>query len=244
MKIREDEIVAGILGIFAFPALAVAVVAYLLGSISFSIIFTRLFDNHTDIRDLGSGNAGLTNVLRSVGVKAAVFTLFFDFGKCAASVVIGKQIFQYVCSAHSMPAYYAQYGALLAGLACVVGHIYPLYFGFRGGKGILSTAGMLAFLDWRIFAVALSIFVILLAATKIVSIASICGAASVPISNFIFSFLDYRSGHSWYGALPITYVWVTTITCFVFAAILICEHRENIKRLKNGTEKKLSVKHK
>lgn len=235
---------ARILGIFAVPALAVAVIAYLLGSISFSIIFTRVFDNHTDIRNLGSGNAGLTNVLRSVGVKAAVFTLIFDFAKCAGSVVIGKVIFRYVCTAHSMPAYYIQYGALLAGLACVLGHIYPVYFGFRGGKGVLSTAGMIAFLDWRIFLIAMAVFAIVLAITKIVSISSILGAASFPISNFIIVYLDFRSGHSYYGLLSSTYVWVTTIIALIFASMLIWEHRANIKRLKNGTEKKLSVKHK
>ncbi|HEX3017057.1 MAG TPA: glycerol-3-phosphate 1-O-acyltransferase PlsY [Caproicibacter sp.] len=235
---------AGILGIFAVPALIVIVVAYLMGSISFSIIFTRIFDHHTDIRSMGSGNAGFTNVLRSVGAKAAIFTLIFDFAKCAASVEIGRYLFRYICTAHSLPAYYVQYGAFLAGFACVLGHIYPLYFGFRGGKGILSTSAMLAFLDWRIFIVAITIFVLLLVITKIVSISSICGAASFPISNFIFAFLDYRSGYSYYGKLSFTYVWITTVIAAIFAAILIGKHRENIKRLRNGTEKKLSVKHK
>ncbi|MCI1955316.1 MAG: glycerol-3-phosphate 1-O-acyltransferase PlsY [Oscillospiraceae bacterium] len=235
---------AGILEIFAFPALVVAILAYLLGSVCFAIPFTRLFDHHADIRELGSGNAGLTNVLRSVGVKAAVFTLIFDFGKCAASVLVGRMIFRSVCLANGLPPYYAQYGAFLAGLACVLGHIYPLYFGFHGGKGILSTSAMMLFLDWRVFLVGISVFAVILAVSKIVSISSILAATSFPVSNFIFSFWDYRSGFSGYGPLSLTYVWVTTAISLLFAVILILEHHENIKRLKNGTEKKFSVKRK
>jgi acyl phosphate:glycerol-3-phosphate acyltransferase len=234
----------GMIGIFAVPALAVMAIAYLLGSISFSIIFTRMFDNHVDIRTMGSGNAGLTNVLRSVGAKAAACTLVCDFAKGGASVCIGKAIFQYVCTVHGVPVYAAQYGAYLAGLACILGHIYPIYFNFRGGKGILSTSAMLAFVDWRLFLAALSVFAVVLAISKIVSLSSICGALSFPVFNFLFSyFIDYRMGQSVYGAIPISYVWATTALSAVTAAILVMKHRSNICRLKNGTEKKFSVKH-
>ena len=231
------------LGILALPALAAAVIAYLLGSISFSIIFTRMFDNNADIRDLGSGNAGLTNVLRSVGIKAALFTLVFDFAKGGVSVCLGRFIFRQACAANGIPLYAAQYGAYLAGLACVLGHIYPLYFGFRGGKGILSTSAMLAFVDWRFFAVGLAVFAAVLAVSKIVSISSICGAASFPVSNFLFTyFSDYRGGDLPGGPVPLSYVWITTAISVVIAVILILKHRANIIRLKNGSESKLSIK--
>ena len=227
---------------FALPALITAAAAYLLGSISSSIIFTRLFD-HQDIRNMGSGNAGLTNVLRSVGVKTAVFTLIFDCAKAAAAVWIGRELFRWVCVQHSLPPYLAEYGAYLAGLLCVVGHIYPLYFGFRGGKGILSTGAMLAFIDWRVFVVAISIFAVVVAVTKIVSISSILAAASLPVSSFLFVYFEeYGGGRSAPGTVPLSYVLATTAVMLVLSVLLIWKHKENIARLKNGTEKKFSVK--
>ena len=231
------------LGILFLPALAVAVVAYLFGSVSSSIIFARKFGNNVDIRSVGSGNAGMTNVLRSIGAKAAVFTTIFDFGKCAVSVLIGRIVFQYVCTANALPAYYVQYGAFLAGLACVLGHIFPIYFGFRGGKGILSTSALMLVLDWRIFLVAISVFAITLIITHIISLSSILAAVSFPISTFLFSFYDYSTKSSWYGVLPVSYIWIMTLTALVFSIILISKHRANIERLRNGTEKKITVKH-
>lgn len=230
--------------LFTLPALITAAIAYLLGSVSFSIIFTKLFNNNQDIRGMGSGNAGLTNVLRSVGVKTAVFTFIFDAAKAGVAVCVGRELFRYVCVRYSLPPYLAEYGAYLAGFACVLGHIYPLYFGFRGGKGILSTGAMLAFIDWRVFVVAISIFVVVLAITKIVSISSILGTASIPISNFCFVyFMEYRAGFSAHGAVSFSYVLATTAFMLVLSAMLIWKHRANIVRLKNGTEKKFSVKH-
>lgn len=222
----------------AAPALIVSVLSYLLGSISFSIIFTRKLYNNTDIRTLGSGNAGLTNVLRSVGVKAGILTLIFDFGKGAASVYAGRLIFQYFGTLSGMPPYFAQYGAYLAGLFCMIGHIYPVYFGFRGGKGVLSSAAMLLLLDWRLFTVAIGIFVLVFAVSKIVSLGSVLAAASFPISNFLFLyFQDYTAR----AAVPPSYVWITTVFSFLISFLLIWKHRENIKRLRNGTEKKLII---
>lgn len=231
------------LGILFLLALAVAVVAYLFGSVSFSIIFAKKFGNNVDIRSVGSGNAGMTNVLRSIGVKAAVFTTIFDFGKCVVSVLIGRMVFQYVCTANALPAYYVQYGAFLAGLACVLGHIFPVYYGFRGGKGILSTSALMLMLDWRIFIVAISVFAIILVITHIISISSIVAAVSFPISTFLFSFYDYSTKSSAYGILPVSYIWITTLASLMFSVILIWKHRTNIERLRNGTEKKITVKH-
>ncbi len=230
--------------VFALPALAAAVVGYLLGSVSSSIIFTKIFGNNTDIRSVGSGNAGMTNVLRSVGPKAAIFTSILDFAKCVIASLIGRAIFQYACTASGSPAYIIQYGTFLAGFACVLGHIFPAYFGFRGGKGILSTSALMLVLDWRIFVVAISVFVVTLLVTKIISISSILAAASFPVSTFFTAYSDYASRSSGYGVLPLSYVAVTTVFALLFAVILIGKHHENIKRLVEGTEKKVSVKHK
>jgi glycerol-3-phosphate acyltransferase PlsY len=231
------------LQIFLLPSIAIAVIGYLLGSVSSSIIVTKKFSN-TDIRTVGSGNAGMTNVLRSVGAKAAIYTSIFDIAKCVVASLIGRQVFQYICNANSAPSYLIQYGTLIAGFACVLGHIYPLYFGFRGGKGILSTGAMMIVLDWRIFAFALIVFVITLLATKIISISSILAAVSFPISAFLTTYYDYSTKSSVFGELPVSYIIVVTAFAFVFATLLIYKHKDNIIRLKNGTEKKVSVKHK
>jgi len=221
------------------PALIAAALSYLLGSISFSIIFTRKFCHNSDIRTLGSGNAGLTNVLRSVGVKAGILTLIFDFGKGAVSVYAGRVIFQYFCTLSGMPSYMAAYGAYLAGLFCMVGHIYPLYFGFRGGKGVLSSAAMLLLLDWRLFLVAIGVFALAFAVSKIVSLGSILAAVSFPTANLLFVyFQDYRA----HALVPLSYVWITTIFAAMISSLVIWKHKENIKRLKNGTEKKLTIR--
>lgn len=228
---------------FILPALAICALSYLLGSISFSILFTRLFDNNADIRTLGSGNAGTTNVLRSVGAKAALCTLIFDFAKGAASVFLAKEIFRFACGLSGAPLYYVQYGAYLAGLACIIGHIYPLYFHFRGGKGVLAASAMLAFIDWRFFVVALAVFAAVLAVSKIVSLSSMIAAATFPVANFLFVyFVDYRGGSTPYGRVPLSYVWITTAFALVTAAILVVKHRSNIGRLLSGTEKTISVK--
>ena len=132
------------------PSLIVAVISYLLGSLSFSIIFTKFFEKK-DIRTMGSGNAGATNVLRSVGPKAAICTFIFDFLKGVASVLIGKLIFSMMLPSGVLLPEMVQYGTYIAGFSCVFGHMFPIYFGFRGGKGILTTAAIIALIDWRVF---------------------------------------------------------------------------------------------
>lgn len=228
---------------FALPTVIVAIISYLLGSISFSIIFTKLFNN-VDIRTMGSGNAGATNVLRSVGTKAAIFTFIFDFLKGAISVIIGKAVFGYFCDMAGASPMIVQYGAYIAGMACVIGHIYPIYFGFKGGKGVLTSAAMIALIDWRVFIVVISIFIIVFLITRIVSLSSMLAAGSFPIATFLITyFLDYRNG----GMSPevtLTYVWVTSVIALIMALTIIYEHRSNIERIKNGIEKKLTINHK
>ena len=223
------------LKLFVVPAAIVAVISYLLGSISFSIIFTKIFKKHTDIRTLGSGNAGATNVLRSVGKLPALLTLIFDFGKGAVSVIIGRLVFSYLCDTFSAPTSFIQYGAYIAGFSCIMGHIFPVFFGFRGGKGVLTCAAMMAFVDWRVFLVELLMFLIIFLITKIVSLSSIIAACCYPITTFLFScFIDHRT-----GGVSVTGIWISTVATFIVGAIIVVKHHSNIKRILHGEEKKI-----
>ena len=227
----------------ALPAVLVAVIGYLLGSISFSIIFTRIFMKE-DIRSHGSGNAGATNVLRSVGKRAAALTFLFDFLKCVLAVVIGKMGIAYFAQQYGISPIVQQYGAFAAGFGCLLGHVYPVYFGFRGGKGVVTSAAMMAIIDWRVFVLVLVGFIITFAIMKIVSLGSIVGAIIYPISTFLITyFCDYRyqilSGVS--GA-SLSYVITCTVLALMISMMVIFLHRANITRLIHGEEKKLTLK--
>ncbi len=221
-----------------------ALIAYLLGSISFSILFTKLFDQKKDIRSMGSGNAGATNVLRSVGIKAAVCTFIFDFAKGVLSVFIGKTLFQYMAvpnTAGISSFELIQFGAYIAGFFCVMGHIFPLYFGFKGGKGVLTSWAIIALIDWRSFIAVIVVFIIVFLFSKIVSLASICAAASYPICTLIF---NLGIAYLWQHSVTIWYVVITFLVGTLQASILIWKHRSNIERIRQGTEKKITIKKK
>ncbi len=229
---------------FALSAALTALIAYLLGSVSFSILFTRLFDQKKDIRSMGSGNAGATNVLRSVGVKAAVFTFIFDFAKGVLSVFIGKMIFQYLAIpniAGISDFELIQFGAYIAGFFCVMGHIFPLYFGFKGGKGVLTSWAIIALIDWRSFIAVIVVFIIVFLFSKIVSLASICAAASYPICTLVF---NLGIAYLWQHSVTVWYVVITFLVGTLQAGILIWKHRSNIQRIRQGTEKKITIKKK
>ena len=126
----------------------IAVISYLLGSINTSIIVSKVALKK-DIRDYGSGNAGFTNAVRSMGWKRGLIVLFGDVGKCAAAILLGQLIYSGNMSFDGGAG-----GRLLAGAFVFLGHIYPLYFGFRGGKGVLTLGTTMAMYDWRIFLIA------------------------------------------------------------------------------------------
>ena len=229
---------------FILSAALTALIAYLLGSISFSILFTKLFDQKIDIRSMGSGNAGATNVLRSVGVKAAIFTFIFDFAKGVLSVFIGKMIFQYLAIPNISEISdfeLIQFGAYIAGFFCVMGHIFPLYFGFKGGKGVLTSWAIIALIDWRSFIAVIVVFLIVFLFSKIVSLASICAAASYPICTLVF---NLGIAYLWQHSVTIWYVLITFLVGTLQAGILIWKHRSNIQRIRQGTEKKITIKKK
>ncbi len=182
------EQVIALLRDYGLQILATVVIGYLVGSVSFSIIFTRLFDKK-DIRTMGSGNAGFTNVLRSVGKLPSILTFIFDFAKGLLAVYLGMLIFQ----ASGAPFIVKQCGIYLAGVACILGHVFPLYFHFKGGKGVLTSAALILIIDWRIFLIVVGVFLIVFLISKIISLASISAAVSLPIGTFLVTyFADYR----------------------------------------------------
>lgn len=221
-----------------------AVVAYLLGSINFAIIITKIVDKKKDIREMGSGNAGFTNVLRSVGKGPAVFTIVFDFLKAIIAVIIGGLLFSTILSDGSVQsAEFSAYGKYLAGLCCIAGHMFPVYFGFKGGKGVVTTAALMAVADWRVFLVVLGIFAIVFVCSKIISLSSLTGAVCYPIATFLFlCFVDYRPNLGTENAYSLFYVIISSLFTLLIGLCVIIKHKSNIQRLLNGTEKKITAK--
>ncbi|NCC07714.1 MAG: glycerol-3-phosphate 1-O-acyltransferase [Clostridia bacterium] len=203
-----------------------AAAGYLLGSCSFAIIVTRLLYK-TDIRKSGSGNAGMTNVLRTYGKGAAALTLIGDIGKGMVAVCIGRLIFT-LLSANVNPIF----GAYIAGIAAVLGHIYPLYFGFKGGKAVSVGGGVALAINPLLFPPLVVVFLVAFLCTKMVSVGSIAAAVSYPIITCIYFCIQ---GHD---------VFFATLCSAVIAAIVIWMHRTNIERIKNGTEYKFMQKKK
>ena len=182
--------------LYAGPLALAAVVGYLLGSVNWSIILTWFFKNKEDIRKYGSGNAGMTNVLRTVGKVPAALTFVGDFLKCVAAVLLAVLI-AFLFSAFSGTAYPPEFPSVMkyaAGMACVIGHIFPVFYGFRGGKGVVTAAAMIAFTDWRVFLLVLLTFAVMFAWKRIVSLASVTCAATYPVYAFLLPFSSASAG--------------------------------------------------
>lgn len=229
------------LGIVILPLLLSAIVGYLLGSINWSIILTRLFKQREDIRKYGSGNAGMTNVLRTVGKVPAALTFAGDFLKCVAAVLLAWLIMHLtgMLFGYRFTFELVKLGQYIAGVACVLGHIFPVYYGFKGGKGVVASAAMIALLDWRVFLLVIGTFLILFAVKRIVSLASIVCAALYPIYTFIIVFFFDFSGSplASNAGRPLGYLlYVTAASLFIGGTVLI-KHRSNIGRLCRGEEK-------
>lgn len=211
------------------PLLISAVTAYLLGSLDFAIIVTKAF-THEDIREKGSGNAGATNVLRSHGKKLAALTSLGDVGKAVVSALLAQFVWFPLCGV----AHLGYYGAFVAGAACVIGHMYPLYFGFRGGKGVLTVLGMMLVVDWPTALIGLGVFAIVVLLSKMVSLGSILAGVALCLSIFIrFKYVAHES--------TACIAFVTAMTIFV-VALAVMKHSANIKRILNGTENKIGQK--
>ncbi len=193
---------------FLIPAAA----GYLLGSLNFALIVSKRLCND-DVREHGSGNAGLTNVLRVYGKKAALFTLLGDVLKAVVSVFIGA-------------CFFGRETAFVSGLFCMIGHIFPLYFRFKGGKGVLTAITLILCLDPLVGLILLLLFAGIVWATKYVSLGSIICAMVYPI------LLNRLSGGQ---------NLLITVCSFLIAALVVVMHKDNIKRLLEGKENKLSL---
>ena len=198
-------------------SLLAVLICYLLGSVSVGILITRIF-GQMDIRTRGSGNPGATNILRVMGKKFGLLTFVLDVGKGALASFIGLQVLGSVT------------GGLLCGFAAVLGHNFPLYFGFRGGKGVATTFGAVLCIYPIQMLLAFSVFLVIVALTHYVSLGSIIAAISV--SAFILPF-TLREDNLLSSGLILAY-----------SLLAILRHRSNILRLLHHEENKVSFKRK
>ncbi len=211
----------------ALPMLLAAFIAYLLGSINTAIILTKAL-KHSDIRDYGSGNAGATNVLRTQGWGPAIFTGVGDLLKSLIAVLLGQYILINFSGGDFDTEKLRLVGGYLAGLFCVIGHLFPVYFGFRGGKGVVATLGLGLILDWRAAVLALVSFAVVVGITRMVSAASLCGGLGMVAGTFLFPTLFDKRDPTVVGFC----------TAMMGAAVLLVfiKHIPNIRRILNGTE--------
>ncbi len=219
------------------------IIAYLIGSLNPAIIITRL-KTGKDIRTMGSGNAGFTNVLRSVGKGPAIATIICDYLKGIIGVLIGWWIFSQLTVTNDVaPVEYVIYGRYLAGLFVILGHSFPIYYGFRGGKSVVTANALMLVVDWRVFLIVLGTFLIIFFATKLISLGSIICAGLYPVYTLLITyFLDYLPNLGTENELRFRFVLISTGCAFLVGAIIIFRHKDNLKRLINGEEKRIKAK--
>ena len=215
-------------GIEMLAYIIIAIIAYLIGSVNFSIIISKKMAGF-DVREKGSGNAGATNMLRSVGKKAAAITLVCDILKGVISICIAIIIGNIAKNLDR------ELLLQIAGIAVVIGHTFPVFFGFKGGKGVATSLGVLLMSNWQIGLICLVFALVLMALTRMVSLGS-CGAAVLfPVLTLFINehytvLTEGKNGNVYF------------IYSVILAIIVLYNHRENIKRILSGTENKLSFK--
>ena len=204
--------------------IVVAIIAYLIGSINFSVIFSKKMAGF-DVREKGSGNAGTTNMLRSVGKKAAAITLICDILKGVVAILIAMFI------SWAFKVENASLLVQIAGIAVVLGHTFPIFFGFKGGKGVATALGILLMSNWQIGLICLVFGVVLIALTRMVSLGSCAAAVLFPVLTlFINEHYIVAQGSSY------------LIFSIILAVIVLFNHRSNIQRILSGKENKISFK--
>jgi glycerol-3-phosphate acyltransferase PlsY len=209
---------------FVIKAVLSVLIGYLLGSLNTSLIVGKFYG--IDVRQHGSGNAGMTNTLRTLGKLAAIYVIIGDVLKGVISCLVGFYILKGIdTNIVEYLGYDQRVGFLIGGLGAILGHNWPIYFGFKGGKGILTTFSVIMMSSPQIGLILLGIFLIIVAVTRYISLGSIIGSALFPF---------------------VSAVAVKSIVFTAFAAIVgllaILRHHSNIGRLLKGTESKLGVK--
>ncbi|MBR6873712.1 MAG: glycerol-3-phosphate 1-O-acyltransferase PlsY [Ruminococcus sp.] len=197
---------------------AFAAGGFLIGGINGAIMLSKLIYKQ-DIREQGSGNPGFTNFKRVYGLNAAAWVVMvFDIIKALFPALIAMFVFK---AAYGMP----QFGAQFTGLWCMIGHCFPVWYGFKGGKAFMTGFGTIWIVDWRMTLIAMALFLTILFTVKIMSVSSCIAAASCPIMLAIF------------GTESVSII----IMAIIAALLVIVRHRENFKKLLNGTESKFSL---
>ncbi|MBR5553154.1 MAG: glycerol-3-phosphate 1-O-acyltransferase PlsY [Clostridia bacterium] len=238
MKAFLDLLTNGIVGSFfntELPMLILcyvitALAAYCLGSLNFAVIISKL-KHHDDIRKYGSGNAGMTNMLRTYGKVDAALTFLGDALKTAVSIVIGMLLVGAVSG-----------GNYVAGFFAILGHVYPCYYRFKGGKGVVASAITILMLDWQIFLILLAAFVIIVAIWRYISLGSVVCAMLYPMLVYAKQQVGLEKAVEenmpvFYSAVPITFA-------FIIALFIVILHKTNIERLMTGKESKIGSKSK
>ena len=198
-----------------YSILVTVLVGYMLGNLNGAVCISALMKD--DVRDHGSGNAGLTNFIRNFGAGRAVYVLLIDAGKAALSCAAGGLLLQQYAS--------FQIGAAIGGLAVMIGHVFPALLGFKGGKGILSGLFVALMTDWRVALIVLAVFAVAYFATRYVSLGSVLAAIAYSVG---FCVLHYREP-------------VVMICGIAMGAMAVFMHRENIARLLKGEERKTDL---
>ena len=206
---------------------AVAVLSYLLGCINGAIATSHLF-YHDDVRRHGSGNAGLTNFYRNYGAKCAPMVIAFDMIKAVGAVLLGNYFLGYLLGWGAAGKYF---GALF----CIIGHMFPVFYGFKGGKGVLVAAGAILAVQPVLLPVLALIFLVCLVPTGMVSLGSITMAAAYPVLTLVYSLMR---------GLPTRDVVVCTVGAAIMGGMVIWMHRSNIQRIRDGKEYRFGQKHK
>ncbi len=222
---------------FGFLIITIAI-SYFLGSINSAIIVSKLV-YHDDVRRHGSGNPGLTNTLRTYGKGGAGLVLLGDMLKTALAIAVAGVLFGFGYAPVEMLGIFrcsiANDGmCYVAGLFAVLGHVFPIYYGFKGGKGVLSTATLALILSPLPFLMLLALFIAIVAMSKYVSLASVTVAILYPV--LLNGYVKYLTNY----ALP----GLVSMSVIVLAILIVWRHKENLKRISDRTENKISFKKK
>lgn len=212
-----------------FSLIFTFVFSYLLGSVNSAITVCKIL-KHKDIRDYGSGNAGLTNVIRTFGKGCALVTLLCDLAKGVLAVVICRLVVTYGFDVTFFND--SRFIGYIAGICVMLGHIFPIFYGFHGGKGVLIAATTLIAIDPLTCVFSVGVFLIVFFITKYVSVGSMTAAVAYPIFTYITQTFIFRSE----GVL------INTFMAAIIAVVIIYMHRSNIQRLMNGTENRFGKK--
>ena len=208
-----------------------AVIAYFCGCFNGAVIVSK-YILRNDVRNHGSGAAGMTNMLRTFGKKAAALTAVGDVLKGVVAVCLGRWLFGHLPADAAVSPYL---GVYLAAILAVVGHSKPIYFGFKGGKGVLVAAGAILAVQPVLLPVLALIFLVCLVPTGMVSLGSITMAAAYPVLTLVYSFMR---------GLPTRDVVVCTVGAAIMGGMVIWMHRANIQRIREGKEYRFGSKHK